>query len=49
MFEMYVLKERGFSLSEWREMSEEDKQIEILYTQMENEHKQAISPKGGDK
>jgi len=49
MYEMYVMKERGFSLEEWRNMSEEDKQIELLYAQMEHEHKQAIAPKGGEK
>ena len=46
---MYVIKSRGFLLEEWREMSEEDKQIELLYAQLENEHKQALSPKGGEK
>lgn len=44
---MYVLKERGFSLEEWRQMNEGDRQIELLYAQMENEHKQAIAPQKG--
>lgn len=46
---MYVIKSRGFLLEEWREMSEEDKQTELLYAQMEYEHIEALRPrKEGD-
>jgi hypothetical protein len=49
MYEMYVIKSRGFLLEEWREMSDEDKQTELLYAQMEYEHIEALRPrKEGD-
>lgn len=35
---MWVATERGFSLPQWREMSQEDREIEILFFQMKNEY-----------
>jgi len=47
MFEMYVIKSRGFTLEQWREMSLSDRHTELLYAEMEIAHKKAITPKGG--